>query len=201
MILCSAIVVIVVFGRSGVPGATIPRVSAVTAEQNLGVYWDGYCTSTEAVNTIDWGILMPGQVREVVVYVRNQGNDTFVLVLMPLNWNPENASQYLSLVLNCEDTKIEVGQVAAVTLRLSVSPSITGVYDFGFDIVLEGREFFPGDLNRDGSVGISDISALTAAMGSAPTDSHWNLRADLKRDGVIDVFDLLLLSQNFGRSW
>jgi hypothetical protein len=103
--------------------------------------------------------------------------------------------------LNCEDTKIEVGQVAVVTLSLSVSPSIAGVYDFSFDMVLEGREFFLGDINRDGSVNIPDLSMLMNAYMSTPTDSNWNPKADLNRDGVNNALDFSLMCCDYGKSW
>jgi len=177
----------------------VPKVSAVTVEPSLGVYWDRSCS--QPVSHVDWGRLSPGQVRDVVVYVRNEGNETFVLVLTPLNWSPENASQCLCLALNCEDRKIEVGQVADVILSLSVSPSIAGVYDFGFDMVLEGRDFFLGDLNRDGSVNIDDVAMVMIAMWTVPADSNWNPKADLDEDGVIDIGDLSLMCLEFGKSW
>jgi hypothetical protein len=150
---------------------------------------------------VDWGVLSPGQVRDVAVYVRNEGNETFVLVLTPLNWSPENAPQCLGLALICEDTKIEMGQVAAVSLSLSVSPSITGVYDFSFDMVLEGRAFFLGDINRDGSVNIDDVAMVMIAIWTVPADSNWNPKADLDEDGVIDIDDLSLMCLEFGKSW
>ena len=199
LILVSAILVTVVSSRSIFLGAPVPQVSALTVESDLGVYWDGSCS--RSVSHIDWGRLSPGQVRDVVVYVRNEGNETFVLVLTPLNWNPENASHCLSLALNCEDRKIEAGQVADVTLSLSVSPSITGVYDFGFDMVLEGREFFSGDVNRDGAVDIFDILMLKAALGSTPTAPKWNPKADLDKNGIVNVFDLVLAYYDLGKSW
>jgi len=96
---------------------------------------------------------------------------------------------------------IEAGQVADVTLSLCVSPSIAGVYDFSFDMILEGREFFLGDINRDGSVDIFDLIRLQAATWSTPTDPNWNPKADLKRDGIIDLFDYFLMRTDFGKSW
>lgn len=199
LILVLAISITVVLSGSKLLGTPVPNVSAVTAEQNLGVYWDAKCH--QSVTQINWGEMGPGQIRDVVVYIRNEGNQTFVLVLTPLNWNPESASRYLSLTLNCEDKKIEAGQVASVTLRLSVSSSITGDYDFGFDMVLEGREFFLGDLNRDGSVDLFDILTLKAALQSTPTDSNWNPKADLNKDSVIGILDLLILRNDIGKSW
>ena len=199
LILVSAILVTVVLICSRFLGASVPSVSAVTVEQDIGVYWERDCV--RSVSWVDWGRLSPGQVRNVVVYVRNEGNETFVLVLTALNWSPENASRHFSLALNCEDSKIEAGQVADVTLSLSVSLSVTGVHDFGFNMALEGREFFLGDLDRNGSVSLFDILIMKAAMGSTPTYSNWNPKADLDKNGIINLFDYLRLQSDFGQSW
>lgn len=196
-----ALAVLVTLVASGLVflDASVPNVSAVTAESGLGVYWDKSCS--KPATRLDWGVLSPGEVRDVAVYVRNEGHETFVLVLTPLNWSPKNASSYMSVSLNCADTKIEVGQVAAVALSLSVSPSMKGIYDFSFDVILEGRGFFLGDVNRDGSVDMLDIIALKSAWGSTPADSDWNPKADLNKNGVVNINDLLLLYKDFGKSW
>ena len=199
VIVALTVLVTVGLSKSMILGTPVPNASAVTVESGLGVYWDRYCS--RSVSHVDWGVLSPGEVRDVAVYVQNEGNETFVLVLTPLNWDPQNALQYLSLALNCEDTKIEVGQVAPVTLSLSVSPSTIGVYEFSFDAVLEGREFFLGDVNRDGSVNMLDVISLKSAWGSTPADSDWNPKADLNKNGVVNVADLLLLYKDFGKSW
>jgi hypothetical protein len=52
----------------------VPRASAVLASGDIGVYWDANCTQT--VTSIDWGNLAPGATEEVVVCVRNEGNET-----------------------------------------------------------------------------------------------------------------------------
>jgi hypothetical protein len=68
-------------------------------------------------------------------------------------------------------------------------------------MVLEGREFFLGDLNRDGSVNTLDLAMLGAAMWSTSTDSDWNPKADLNNDGVVNILDLSLICSDFGKSW
>lgn len=50
----------------------------------------------------------------------------------------------------------------------------------------------PGDLDEDGTVGISDLLALLSAWGAACVP------ADLDRDGTVDIFDLLTLIANWG---
>mgnify|MGYP006270735257 FL=1 len=38
----------------------------------VGVFWDSNCTSP--VSYIDWGMVEPGSLNNVTLYVRNQGN-------------------------------------------------------------------------------------------------------------------------------
>lgn len=184
--------------RSEFRGTSVSDVSAVMAAQNLGVYWNENCT--QATNSIDWGVLSPSQLREVVVYVKNEGNATFILVLTALNWNPENASRHLGFTWISEDRSLNAGQVVKVTLSLSVSPYTTGIDNFAFDIVFEGRDNYSGDLNRDGTINVLDIGILNAAYGSTPADSNWNPNADLNNDGAIDILDLYLIFLDFGQS-
>jgi hypothetical protein len=39
----------------------------------------------------------------------------------------------------------------------------------------------------------------SAAYGTRPGDPHWNPDADLKEDGIIDIYDVILLSMHFGQ--
>ncbi len=176
--------------------AAVPNVSAVTTTESLGVYWDE--NLNQPVFSIDWGVLSPGQLREVIVWVQNEGNETLVLALTTLNWNPGNSSLYLNLAWSYEDTKIEAGQAVKVSLSLSVSPKIVGIYDFSFDITIGGRKY--GDINKDGTVNVVDCAIMSAAYGSTPTHSNWNPNADLNDDGVVDWIDFQLLSNDLFES-
>lgn len=197
VILVFAMTITVIMGRFAFFGTPVPNVSAVTTTMNLGVYSDRNCT--QLVYSIDWGILYPGGFENVVTYVRNEGNESFVLALTPLNWNPENASRYLDFSWTSEDKKVDAGQVVKVTQSLYVFPYVSGISSFRFDIFLEGREYFLGDTDRDGDVDFVDFSILRGVYGSTPTSNTWNPKADVNNDGVVDFYDLKLLYKNYGK--
>lgn len=105
---------------------------AVESTANIGVYWDKECK--RRVSSIDWGVLSPGQTKNITVYVRNEGADFILLTEIVTDWNPSVCSQYLHLLFSCQNRKIEAGKVVAVTEILSVSPLVTGVSNFTFSI-------------------------------------------------------------------
>ena len=102
----------------------------------VGVYWDSGCS--QSVSSIDWGLADPGSVKNVTVYIRNEGNAPIMLSLQTANWNPANASDYISLSWDYGGQAIGVNQVVAVTLSLSISSSIQGITTFSFDVVVVG---------------------------------------------------------------
>jgi len=57
-----------------------------------------------------------------------------------------------------------------------------------------------GDVNGDASVNILDFSFLGLAFGSFPNDTKWNQSADLNRDGVTDMIDILTAWIHFGEN-
>lgn len=58
----------------------------------------------------------------------------------------------------------------------------------------------PGDVNNDGHVDLVDLRLVARAIGTRPGDTYWDPRCDLKRDGSINIFDLVLVSKNYGRT-
>jgi len=173
------------------------NVSAVETAGYIRVYWDKNCT--QKVYSISWGVLTPGETKGVVVYVRNEGNETCLLSLTPANWTPNNASNYLNFSWNCEDNRIEVDEIVKVTQSLLVSPNIVGVTDFGFDIIFEGRKYLLGDINRDGVVDFRDLFLLARAYGSTPNEPNWNPDADLNKDGAVDWKDIVIFAKEYGK--
>jgi hypothetical protein len=103
----------------------------------VGVYWDSACS--QAVSSIDWGLADPGSVKNVTIYIRNEGNAPITLSLQTSNWNPSNAADYIALSCNYDGQAISANQVIAVTLTLSISPNIQGITTFSFDIVIVGN--------------------------------------------------------------
>jgi len=106
--------------------------------QTIGVaaYRDSACTTP--VSNVDWGKIAPGSSSTNTVYVKNEGNSDLTLSLAATNWNPTSAQSYMTLSWNYAGQTIAPNQVIQVTLRLSVSQSISGISNFYFDIVITG---------------------------------------------------------------
>jgi len=104
----------------------------------IAVYRDAGCTTK--VSTVPWGILTPGSTGSYTLYVRNEGTASLNLFLDTANWSPTNAANYMTLNWNYGGQAIAPNQVIQVTLRLTVSPSISGITNFSFDIALTGNE-------------------------------------------------------------
>lgn len=176
-----------------------PNVSAVQTTGNLSVYQDQNCT--QSVTSIDWGIVFVSQIKEIVVFVKNEGNQTFYLNVKALNWNPLNAFSCLVFSFSRTESLVHAGQVDKVILRLYASLAAQNIDSFSFDIVFEGLDHFPGDINRDGEVNSKDAIAFGKAFYSQPGDSNWNLNADINSDNIINCKDGILLSRDFGKNW
>lgn len=114
--------------------APVSNVSALGTTGSLGVYW--YSNCSDVVSSIDWGELTPGSSKSVVVYVRNEMNDSVTLFLETQNWLPSNASDFLFLSWNYNGSLIGSYTVHEIVLSLFVSPDIEGITVFSFDIVV-----------------------------------------------------------------
>jgi len=177
----------------------VPSASAVEAGPNIGVYWDASCT--QSVDSISWGTLSIGGTQQVVVYVRNEGNDTFNLDLATLDWQPGNLYLWLSFSWSCQNYTIGAGQVEKVTQTLHVPSDLpSGFSNFSFNIVFEGGSYLRGDINHDGVVDIHDLLILARAYGSTPGAPNWNPGADLNKDGIVNLLDLQILANNYGKN-
>jgi len=133
------VLLFVMFGINLVVGNIVSLVSigsrgTVIITVDVGVYWDGNCT--EYVTTIGWGTIEPNYVKNVTMFVRNEGNVDVILFLDVVNWAPPEASGYMTLGWDYANQTLEPDEVFEVTLTLSVSSDIEGISNFGFDIIL-----------------------------------------------------------------
>jgi len=100
----------------------------------VGIYWNSACTNS--TSSINWGILEPGSNKTVTVYVRNEGNTVATLSKATQNWNPITAPNYMTLNWNYAGQTLSVNQALQVKLTLLVSPSISGIASFSFDVTI-----------------------------------------------------------------
>ena len=114
---------------------TIPSAGTVKAI-GVGVYWDNWCTNP--LSSIDWGILEPGSIKDVTCYIRNEGNSASTLSMYTSNWNPSDASVYITLSWDYGGQSVNPDEVVQVTFTLSVSASIDGITSFSFEITIVG---------------------------------------------------------------
>lgn len=100
----------------------------------VGIYWDNNCGIP--VSSLDWGLIEPGLASNLTFYIRNEGNYPLTLFLSAENWNPEDASNYLTLKWDYNGQTIIPNETVKVTLSLVASPGIEGITDFSFDVII-----------------------------------------------------------------
>jgi len=103
---------------------------------NVEVFWDAACT--QKCTSIDWGMCYPGENRSKTVYVKNTSNVPMNLTLGTQDWQPTEASNYISLYWSYDNHTLAVAEVYPTTLTLAISPAITGITTFNFNIVIVG---------------------------------------------------------------
>lgn len=136
-----AIAVVVSFAAGFFVGAVVEssrRVSnkAAIKAVNVGVYQDPELSVP--LTEIDWGVLEPGEEKNYTAYIKNESNVSLTLFLITENWNPLNASSFITLSWNYDGQPFEVDASVEVTLTLAVDMAISGIKTFSFDIVIVG---------------------------------------------------------------
>jgi len=176
---------------------TIANVSAVEAN-GVGVYWDSNCT--DKIFSIDWGTLTPGSVKNIVVYVRNEGEEPIFLIMSTTNWNPPQASEYITLKWDYTGGRINPGKALQITQALFISRYIKGISSYSFAIIITGSQRLPGDVNGDGVVSGTDIGKIKLILSGFITPPYYPpYMPDVNGDGIVTGADLgrlyLILSQ------
>lgn len=102
------------------------------------VYGDINCNSP--VPSVDWGTVEPGSTKNFTIYIKNTGNVAVTLFVYADNWNPPDASNYMTFSPDYPKQPIDPQEVVEATLTLSTSPDIEGITSFNFDIFIEVNE-------------------------------------------------------------
>jgi len=100
----------------------------------VGVYQDANCSV--ALKYLDWGTLEPSSAKNIILYVRNEGNHVATLFLATNNWSPVNASSYMALSWNYSGVVLSPMENIGVMLTLSISSAVKNIVDFSFDVII-----------------------------------------------------------------
>ena len=100
----------------------------------VGIYWDQACTNKTL--SLNWGLINPGSNSTVRVYIRNEGDSVVSLWMATSNWTPSVASSYLTLSWTYSGRILRAYEVVPIELKMNVSPTVSGITDFGVDIVV-----------------------------------------------------------------
>ncbi len=114
---------------------TISNAGAVMAI-GVGVYWNS--DGTNMVTSINWGTLESGSNTNRTCYIQNEGNSATVFSMNATNWNPSNASDYISLSWDYGGQLVNTDELIPVIFTLSISNSVEGITSFSFDITIVG---------------------------------------------------------------
>lgn len=113
---------------------TIPSSCAIIYPPNIAVYSDSGCTVI--LSSIDWGEMQPGEVKDYSCWVKNIGEANVYLLSNTTDWEPPVAAQFITLHFCGNGTTLPKGAILAANFTLSVSPTITGITDFSFNITI-----------------------------------------------------------------
>ncbi len=78
---------------------------------------------------------------------------------------------------------------------------IVSYHPFTFEQVHLIGVSFPGDLNGDWVVNISDIAIVASAFAAMPGGQRWNPIADVNNDGTVNIVDLTKVARAFGTQY
>jgi hypothetical protein len=106
--------------------------SQVTSPPSIKICW---LNGTE-IETINWGIIYPGENKTVTILLKNVGDEATVLTLSTDNFSPTIAEKYLNVTWTYDGSPIKPKQSIETDLTLHVDSNIQNVTDFSFDIII-----------------------------------------------------------------
>jgi hypothetical protein len=118
-------------------GASLVRIRNVGTIRAVGVEVYADAGLSTVLHEISWGILNPGESKTFNAWVQNSGNVAQGLTLSTEGWSPLGAGNSISLSWDYDGAPVPAGASIPVVFTLSVSPSITGVSGFSFDVVIQ----------------------------------------------------------------
>ena len=147
-----------------------PSLRSVSAIESysLGIYWDPGLS--EPAESIDWGMLRPGEAANVTLYLVNETPSSVTLSLSASDWSPASASGQMNLAWSHQGRLMVPGAVLESDLSLTASPDIVNIETFSFTLELtaEGLESLTLAIFHDAFADTSVRIIYPSESGSKP---------------------------------
>jgi len=87
--------------------------------------------------SINWRNLHPGDIGNFWLWVKNTGRSNMTINVTANGWSPSNASAYLAVSWNQQNSTLTPNQIVQGILTLTVSSSITtDITAFNFNVTI-----------------------------------------------------------------
>lgn len=137
VLLAFALAAIIVVAGALVAEYTIPSTGTVKTCK-VEMYWDQQLT--KPATQVDWGLVEPVAPITKTLYIHNPGIVNLNLTFYVSDWQPENASQVVSVGWNLEGRTLLVGETKTVTLTLYTSMDMQNITSFSNILHFVGTE-------------------------------------------------------------
>jgi len=185
-------------GSLGLGAVFSINVKIVNASDVAGLEFKlGFNASALNVQSVVKGSSIPVSDTPIIQIDNSTGFAKFnVSLSTPLNGNGSVAVfQFQVMAENVKSSPLHLYDVALVDSGgVTLPPPSTADGSFS------NMKIAPGDLNHDGIVDIKDAIIFSLAFGSTPSDQAWNPEADMDGNGEVDVFDMIKIAMNFGKT-
>ena len=185
-------------GSLGLGAVFSINVKIVNASDVAGLEFKlGFNASALNVQSVVKGSSIPVSDTPIIQIDNSTGFAKFnVSLSTPLNGNGSVAVfQFQVMAENVKSSPLHLYDVALVDSGGVTLPSPSTA-----DGSFSNLKIAPGDLNHDGIVDIKDAIIFSLAFGSTPSDQDWNPEADMDGNGEVDVFDMIKIAMNFGKT-
>lgn len=112
------------------------RISGTGTIKTVGVKVYADEGLTKEISSVDWGAIPPGGTSAVTFWIKSTSTVPINLTLTTDVWNPPQAQQYLTLSWDYNNSTMQPNAVIVTDLTLKVSPQVSGITTFSFDMVI-----------------------------------------------------------------
>ena len=112
----------------------VGEVENVNSTLGISIWFDE--DLTQPCCFIDWGTVKAGFNYTLEIYVKNEGPEDITLSLETVDWEPSNASTWITLSWSYDNETLGPNDVFNAVLTLAIDEDIEGIETFEFDIAI-----------------------------------------------------------------